>query len=280
MPKIALVAVIRNQAPYLLEWMIHHLAVGADHFVLCVHGSSDGTAKVTRRLAGMGYAAHVKISVQNDDPVGSALAQIEELSEIKEADWIGLLNVDQFANSHVGHGSLAELLADADEAADAIDIPVFSFGATLEPDAITGKTTALCTERFADAGDQSVRFARSLGALKAPENLQAISPRAVQINQYFCKSEDHLAVLLSTPLYQAEAEILDQWEALNGSGQTDTTLRRYDHWHAKYARFLRADRRLRLGQQAGIDWHKARAILGRETDAFKQYQARNKRDAP
>jgi len=98
MSTFTLIAAIRNEAPYLLEWLAHHLAVGADEFVLCVYGSSDGTAKLTRRLAAMGYAAHVKIAVEDGDPNRSALAQVADLEEVRNADWVSLMQVDQFLN--------------------------------------------------------------------------------------------------------------------------------------------------------------------------------------
>jgi len=104
MSKFTCVAVIQNQAPYIVEWVAHHLSLGVTDFVLCFYGSSDRTAKVTRRLAAMGYVANVKIKVENDDPRASALEQIATLDEVTQADWIGLVDVDQFINIHQGFG--------------------------------------------------------------------------------------------------------------------------------------------------------------------------------
>jgi len=128
MSKFTCVAVIQNQAPYIVEWVAHHLSLGVTDFVLCFYGSSDRTAKVTRRLAAMGYVANVKIKVENDDPRASALEQIATLDEVTQADWIGLVDVDQFINIHQGFGNIKELVASFPEAHNAIQIESSWFG--------------------------------------------------------------------------------------------------------------------------------------------------------
>ena len=45
---LAICAVFRNEAPYLLEWIAYHRAIGFDRFVLYDNGSTDGGADLIR----------------------------------------------------------------------------------------------------------------------------------------------------------------------------------------------------------------------------------------
>lgn len=57
-PKLAVCAIFKNEAPYLLEWIAYHRTVGVDHFVLYDNDSVDnGTAL----LRGSKFAEHVTV---------------------------------------------------------------------------------------------------------------------------------------------------------------------------------------------------------------------------
>ncbi|PTX55645.1 glycosyl transferase family 2 [Litoreibacter ponti] len=51
-------AAMRNEGPYLVEWIAHHLGLGFDHALVFTHGSQDGTDKMLRRLEKLGVATH------------------------------------------------------------------------------------------------------------------------------------------------------------------------------------------------------------------------------
>ena len=44
MDKIAICAIFKDEAPYLLEWLAFHRMIGVDLFVLYDNGSNDGGA--------------------------------------------------------------------------------------------------------------------------------------------------------------------------------------------------------------------------------------------
>jgi hypothetical protein len=48
MDKIAVCALFKDEAPYLLEWLAFHRMIGVDLFVLYDNGSSDGGADLVR----------------------------------------------------------------------------------------------------------------------------------------------------------------------------------------------------------------------------------------
>ena len=45
---LSVVAILKNEAPYLKEWIEYHLIAGVDHFYLYDNDSSDNQAEVTR----------------------------------------------------------------------------------------------------------------------------------------------------------------------------------------------------------------------------------------
>ena len=58
MTGFAVLATMRNEGPFLLEWVAHHKALGFDDIVICTNDCADGTDAMVRRLAEMGLARH------------------------------------------------------------------------------------------------------------------------------------------------------------------------------------------------------------------------------
>ncbi len=235
MSKFTTVAVIQNQAPFIVEWVAHHLAVGATDFVFCFYGSSDGTAKVIRRLSAMGYGAQVKIAVENDDPIASARAQVSGLEEVRDADLITVLDVSQFINIHHGFGSLKELAATFPDTSTAFALEVSRFGLNSDQDPLDGPITRNATQKDAQSDTETLVLARSLADLDAKEPTK-IDPETAQVNRY----------------------IRDPQEIAPASTLTDESIHRYATWLEKYQSILMADRRLRLAHENGQGWHKAK----------------------
>ncbi|APX11712.1 glycosyltransferase family 2 protein [Tateyamaria omphalii] len=112
MTRLALLTV-RNEAAFLLEWLAHHRAVGFDAFVVFSNDCDDGTDTMLDRLADLGWLTHMR----NDGPYDkggiqfTALKAAAKMDQVKAADWILPLDVDEFVNIHVGGGTLADLHA-------------------------------------------------------------------------------------------------------------------------------------------------------------------------
>lgn len=268
MSNFTVVAIVRNQAPYILEWVAHHLSIGVEDFVLCVHGSSDGTAKVTRRLAAMGYAVHVKINVEGDDPWASACSQIADLPEIRSADWIARLDVEDYLNIHAGTGRIDEL---TETAPDAFRVDSVLFGSNGEDAIGDGQVRKTFVKREVAASDAlgSPRtIARSLDLLVNAEGASSVDPKVAQVNRYACKSVDHLGVQLLTPASRSPDVIAKAWSQSDRNDETDASISRYDRWVEKYSRMLKSDRQLKRATTNGLNWHKERAAQARTEEAL------------
>ena len=65
MDKIAVCAIFKDEAPYLLEWIAFHKMIGVDLFVLYDNGSTDGGPELIRRSS---FARNVTLIEWSDRP--------------------------------------------------------------------------------------------------------------------------------------------------------------------------------------------------------------------
>lgn len=104
---------VRNEAAFLLEWLAHHRATGFDDFLVFSNDCDDGTDLMLDRLAEMGLLTHIR----NTGPYDkggiqfTALKAAAKTAQVKQADWILSLDVDEFVNIHTGDHTLTALHA-------------------------------------------------------------------------------------------------------------------------------------------------------------------------
>lgn len=102
---------VRNEGAFLLEWIAHHRAVGFDDFLVFSNDCDDGTDAILDRLAALGGLTHIR----NEGPYDkggiqfTALKAAAKIDQVRNADWILPLDVDEFVNIHTGDGTLTAL---------------------------------------------------------------------------------------------------------------------------------------------------------------------------
>ena len=107
-----IVGCMKNEAPYIIEWVAYHRAVGFDNFLIYTNDCTDGTDAILGRLMEMGVLEHRN----NDKWEGNSPQQYALDNAIKEpvlvnADWIAHIDVDEFVNVRCGNGTLADFFA-------------------------------------------------------------------------------------------------------------------------------------------------------------------------
>ncbi|MEL6596527.1 MAG: glycosyltransferase family 2 protein [Pseudomonadota bacterium] len=109
--KVMAVSMMKDEGPFVLEWIAHHMAVGFTDLLVYTNDCSDGTDDMLIRLEELGLAYHRR----NDIPEGikpqpSALkyAQVEPLTA--DADWLLVFDADEFLCIKHGDGSLDGLI--------------------------------------------------------------------------------------------------------------------------------------------------------------------------
>lgn len=109
-----LIATARNEGPFLLEWVAYHRAIGFDHIVILSDVSQDGTETLLDKLAATRAITHIPKSAQPQiDAKGfrnRAYAHALTLPAVQQADWVMVLDIDEYLNIHVGTGKIKDLL--------------------------------------------------------------------------------------------------------------------------------------------------------------------------
>ncbi|MHA7874711.1 glycosyltransferase family 2 protein [Roseivivax sp.] len=109
---------VRNEAAYLLDWLSHARAAGITHVLAYSNDCADGTEAMLDRLAELGHLTHV----HNPGPYDkggiqfTALKDAARRAELKRADWILPLDIDEYVNVHTGAGTLPDLIEALPEA--------------------------------------------------------------------------------------------------------------------------------------------------------------------
>ncbi len=104
-----IVGCMKNEAPYIVEWVAYHRAIGVDNFLIYTNDCSDGTSEILDRLQDMGVLQHRKNdNWQGNSPQQWALDNAREEDVLKNAEWIAHIDVDEFMNIRCGNGTLPD----------------------------------------------------------------------------------------------------------------------------------------------------------------------------
>ncbi len=260
-----IITAMKNEGPYILEWIAYHRLIGFDHFLVYTNDCSDGTDAILDRLSELGIVTHERNRVLRRGPQKSALKYAYTHPATARADWILVSDVDEFLNIKVGDGRLDDLLA---QVPDADVIPVtwrlFSNDGKME------FSENLVIEDYTDAelpvakGGQERRFVKSVfrprpeierfgthGPVHPDEALARICwrmpdgsrvdpatrtrPRGnfayevAQINHYATRSVDSYLVKKDRGRVNHHRQImgLDYWNRMNLGGERDVTIARW-----------------------------------------------------
>jgi len=90
-------AVVKNECPYLLEWIAFHKLVGVEHFYIYDNGSTDGTLELLKTLSKKGivslhdwrYIVPIQLQAYQDCLNSHRL----------DSEWIAYIDVDEFLYS-------------------------------------------------------------------------------------------------------------------------------------------------------------------------------------
>ena len=111
---------MRNEAPYVLEWVAYHRLIGVDRFLVYSNDCADGTDAMLDALAARGLVVHERNTDHARKGVQwTALERAAGHPETQAADWILFADIDEFVNVKCGAGRLSDLFAAVPEA-DAI----------------------------------------------------------------------------------------------------------------------------------------------------------------
>lgn len=191
-----MISTVRDEAPFILEWIAYHRLIGFTHFLIYSNDCTDGTDAILDRLMSLGVVTHVP-----NERTGKKTVQWQALSRARDheltrrAEWIMVADIDEFLVVHPGDGRLDDLFAAVPEA-DGFAIPWRLFGSSgrllFEP--------GLVIEQFTQA---------------APEDI--VWPwRAIQFKSIFRRDQNFVRLGVHRPLIEQQALKTKKWFDGNG----------------------------------------------------------------
>jgi hypothetical protein len=125
-----LMTTMRDEGPFVVEWVAHHLLLGFDRILVATNDCTDGTDRLLAALAARGHVSHLDHAVRpGASPQDEAFAKLRAAFGVDAADWLMVMDVDEFLNVHAGDHSLRALLAQAPDDVDVITLNAATFGA-------------------------------------------------------------------------------------------------------------------------------------------------------
>ena len=145
-----LISCMKDEGPFILEWVAHHLVTGFDAIYVASNDCSDGSDRLLSALDGAGYITHVpNVVVAGEIPQHAGYDRIRKHHDIDSADWLMMLDADEFLNVHIGAGQVADLTSWAAPDVDVIALCGMGFTDAPHLNWQPGRVCAQFTQRIA-----------------------------------------------------------------------------------------------------------------------------------
>lgn len=114
MPRYSLVATLKDEGPYVLEWLAYYHVIGYNHFHISANDCSDGTDRILQMLSDHGLITYndntQALEGEPPDPQRRAYFRARKDKQVHGADLALIADGDEFLNIHTGDGTMADLV--------------------------------------------------------------------------------------------------------------------------------------------------------------------------
>ena len=116
--RTAIVTTMKNEGPFILEWLAYHRAIGVDDFLIYTNDCTDGTDTMLDMLQAKGLVQHRNNPFREMDlkPQHAALQAAEHEPIMQNCGWGICMDVDEFIDIKIGDGTLRALYTAMGEA--------------------------------------------------------------------------------------------------------------------------------------------------------------------
>jgi hypothetical protein len=215
--ELAICAIAKNEARYLLEWIAYHRVVGVEHFLIFDNDSNDGTSEMLEKLTETGFVERVSWPNGEDGGPPQLAAYGEGLNRLRDrAKWIAFIDLDEFLLP-LQSDDVKEVLRDFEDAAGLV-VPWRIFGSSGEeiwrdepvitrfthraPDdhSVNNSVKTIVRGRYVRlpgvhtpelaAGTLSDEHRRVVGMTSNPDSHAVADAERLVLNHYFSKSRE------------------------------------------------------------------------------------------
>lgn len=297
---------MKNEGPYILEWLAYHRVIGFSDFLIYTNDCEDGTTEILDRLTEMGLVQHERNEVLLRGPHKSALKYAFQ-HPLADREYVYVADIDEYLNVKIGDGSVQALIA-AHDGADVIPVTwrLFSHNDMIEYGDISLMERMTDAERPLDDGGFPDRFVKSIFrrtsdverfGLHGPRYVDGAAPKwmqpggrvlvdgdnltrpathygydVAQVNHYAVRTLDGYLVKKDRGRANHVKQELGgaYWRKMCLGGEEDTTIHRHlDATKAEIAR-IKADPALARLHDDSVAWHKAKAETLKKDRAFRR----------
>jgi Glycosyl transferase family 2 len=108
--KATVVASMRNEGPFIVEWVAWYRMLGFDRVLVVTNDCTDRSPALLQALQTAGWVQHLDVVVpQGSQIVAAKLKEARRHKAVTQADWVLVCDVDEFLVVHKGAGLLADL---------------------------------------------------------------------------------------------------------------------------------------------------------------------------
>ncbi len=110
--RTCIVTTMKNEGPFILEWLAYHRAIGVDDFLIYTNDCTDGTDALLDALQARGLVQHRDNpfrTMPDIKPQHAALQAAEGEAVVQGCGWAICMDVDEFINVRIGDGTLPAL---------------------------------------------------------------------------------------------------------------------------------------------------------------------------
>lgn len=110
--RITVVTSMKNEGCFILEWIAHYMALGVTHFLVYTNDCDDPTNAILDRLQDLGHVTRLDNpydKAAGQKPQRGALNDAIGQEAVRTADWVGVVDVDEFIAIHQGARTLPDL---------------------------------------------------------------------------------------------------------------------------------------------------------------------------
>lgn len=108
--RVTAVTCVKNEGPFLLEWIAFNRLIGVSDFLFYSNDCTDGSDLLLDALARRGIVQHLPNPAKGRNYQMEALKDSARQPVVRQADWTWIADVDEFLNIHVDGHSIPALV--------------------------------------------------------------------------------------------------------------------------------------------------------------------------